>query len=90
MDAVKFLFAFLFVLIPFILAHLWIWVVAWVAVLLLFISFELYGVYISKAKKTISRQFWEYSEKHKTLSRICVSGWLTFSVYLALHLLFRW
>lgn len=90
MDAVKFLFAFLFVIIPFAIAKLWIWVFAWFAVALVIIGFELYGVFVSKPKKTISRQFWEFREKHPWLSVFCVTGWLAFAVYLGLHLLFRW
>lgn len=94
MDAIKFSVAFLLVFVPFAIAKavydLDLWYLCWISVLILFILWELYGVFVSKAKKTISRQFWEFKDRQPVLAGICVAGWLSFSIYLALHLWFRW
>jgi len=88
MDALKFLVTFSLLIIPFAIAKLWIWVICWVTLLVFFIAVEIYSVFIAK-KKTISRQFWEYKEKHPKVALACVLGWVAFSSYLAVHLWFR-
>ena len=94
MDAIKFAFAFLLVFIPFTIAKfmygLELWWLCWLSVLVLFVGWELYGTFVSKGKATISRQFWRFKEKQPLLAGLCVLGWLAFSIYLGLHLWFKW
>lgn len=94
MDAIKFSIAFLLVFVPFTIAKfafgLDLWWLCWLSVLILFVGWELWGVFVSKKKKTISRQFWEFKAEHPVWAGLCVAGWLSFSIYLALHLWFRW
>lgn len=90
MDAVKFMFAFVAIFGPFIYAEklgMWCW--AWVTIALTIIGYEIYGVFFSRKKKTISRQFWEFKDKNPGKAALCILGMIVFWTYLCLHLWFR-
>ena len=91
MDAVKLIGLFILCLaVPFALAGMWIWFWIWTSIAFLIGVWEAYGVFISKSKKTVSRQFWEFIEKHKTAKWVLLAGYIGFFGYLAGHLWFKW
>jgi len=122
MDALKFTFAFLAIVVPFSISSLkdksmWIWVAFWVGPIVCgfgiteaIAAFKLTGFWIAlligccgflmtgwyylisrlAPKKTISRVFWEFKQKHPVYAAFNILGMIIFWAYLCMHLWFRW
>ena len=87
MDALVLLLTFAFLLIPFILAKLWWWVVFWCVIAVALALFELVAFLVTK--KTISQQFWAWVRKTETpfwKKALVFAGMSAFWIYLLCHL----
>lgn len=86
MDAVKLLAVYVvFLICPFVIAHLWWWVTFWSSLAACLAITEL----VSKIKTghTISQQFWEWRKNHPKSKWVMVGCLLVFWTYLILHLM---
>lgn len=86
MDAVKLLAVFiLFLIVPFVVAKLWMWVIFWSLLAVCLTVVEL----IAKIKtgKTISQQFWKWRKEHPKGKWVMVACLIVFWSYLILHLM---
>ena len=77
-DTLQVIGVFTFLILPFILAKLWIWVFFWAIVLVIFGIFEIWSYMVDH--KTLSQKFGVFRKKHPLagFSILCsmLAGWL--------------
>jgi len=87
MDAVIAVFAFLALIVPFMLATLWGWVVLWIAIALVLGVVE--GLSYLMTRRTISQQFWEFRRHHRVFSWVLIGLMTAAWLGLVVHLLWK-